>query len=404
VPAILSDPVSDLVAAVGKVRVDDRLITDPWMQVGDADALLDTIIELQSVLVRRLRELDAADVTTELFGRGTRRWLTEEARLAGSEAGRYMRLLRHLPSYPATQAAFDAAEINAGHVAAILTALQSLPGVLRDTVEPHLIERARMFPPEEISGYVDELLEALGLDRAGDVRRERRLTERGVDIARTLDGTRSIGGTLTPEVGDALERALAQAGAAGGPEDDRTLRQRQHDALGVIANHYLGHNGTPSFTGAPRTMIVTIDLETLENQLRERWISLPDGATLSAATVRQLACDAAIIPAVLGSNSEILDIGQANQEFTTAQRRAAYLRDGGKCAFPSCRGKVAELHHIHWRSRGGPATLDNAAWLCDYHHWFVHNEPWTLRRDPVDKSYIWTGPYGQQRVRRLETA
>jgi hypothetical protein len=107
---------------------------------------------------------------------------------------------------------------------------------------------------------------------------------------------------------------------------------------------------------------------------------------------------------VLGSRSEILDIGQANREFTVAQRRAAYLRDNGKCAFPDCRGKVAELHHIWFRRRGGPGTLDNAAWVCRFHHWLVHEGSWTLRRDPADKSYLWTGPHGQQRIRHLHKA
>ena len=402
-PAVLSDAVSDLVAVAAKVRADDRLITDPWMQVGDTDALLETIVVLQAVAVRRLRLLDADEVTSELFGRGTRRYLCEEVCLAGAEASRYMRLLRHLPSYPATEAAFDAAEINAAHVTAIITALQSLPPDLRDAVEPHLIERARQFPPEEIAGFVDELLERLGLDKAGDVRRERKLTERGVDLARTLDGARSMSANLTPDVGDAVERAFAKAGATTGPDDDRTLRQRQHDALGEIANHYLAtHGDPPSFTGAPRTMIITIDLETLENQLLERWITLPDGATISAATARRLACDAGLIPVVLGRDGQLLDVGEAGHEFNATTRRAAYYRDGGRCAFPDCRNPLAELHHIHFRRHGGDDSLDNAAWLCVYHHWLVHEGGWTLQRDPVDKSYLWTGPYGQQRIRKLK--
>ena len=401
-PAVLSDAVSDLVAAAAKVRADDRLITDPWMQVGDTDALLDTIVTLQAVAVRQLRAMDADEVTSELFGRSTRRYLSEEACLAGAEAARYMRLVRQLPSYPATEAAFDAAEINAAHVIAILTALQSLPVELRETVEPHLIERARECPPEEIAGFVDELLQALGLDKASDIRRERRLTERGADLARTLDGARSMSVTFTDDVGDAVERALAKAGAPTGPDDTRTLRQRQHDALGEIANAYLAAHGTPSFTGAPRTMIITMDLETLENQLIERWITLPDGATISAATARRLACDAELIPIVLGRNGEIVDVGEAGHEFSAITRRAAYYRDGGRCAFPGCRGQVVELHHIVFRRHGGPNSLDNAAWLCRYHHWAVHEGGWTLQRDPVDKSYIWTGPRGQQRVRHLK--
>ena len=49
-------------------------------------------------------------------------------------------------------------------------------------------------------------------------------------------------------------------------------------------------------------------------------------------------------------------------------------------------------------------TLDNAAWLCAFHHWLVHQGQWVLERDPADKSYLWTGPHGQQQRRHLSTA
>jgi 5-methylcytosine-specific restriction endonuclease McrA len=104
---------------------------------------------------------------------------------------------------------------------------------------------------------------------------------------------------------------------------------------------------------------------------------------------------------VLGGNSEVLDVGQAGSDFTVAMRRAAYERDGGRCAFPGCTNPLAELHHIRFRRHGGPATLDNAAWLCGYHHWLVHEGHWTLTRQP-DNSYLWTGPQGQQRIRYLK--
>jgi hypothetical protein len=91
------------------------------------------------------------------------------------------------------------------------------------------------------------------------------------------------------------------------------------------------------------------------------------------------------------------------RKFTVAQRRAAYLRDGGRCAFPECRGQVTELHHIVFRRHGGPAALDNAAWLCAFHHWLVHDGGWTLRRGD-DRSFVWTSPAGRQQRRHLSAA
>ena len=403
-PAIVSDAVTDVVAAVGKLRADGRLVLSAEQMLGELETLFDTITSLQAEVVHRLRDAYDADATTEACGRGLKGWLREELLLPGADASRYLRLVHMLRCYPHTEAAFEAAQISLPHTNAIITALQTLPQHLRATVEPHLVERAKEFPPEEVAGFVDELLQALGIDRAGEIRRERRYAQRGVDVHKTLHGTRSLSGTLTPDVGEQLEKALALAGAPTGPDDQRTPRQRAHDALGAIATAYLGSDGTPSFTGAPRTAIVTIDLDTLEDQLRQAWLTLPDRATISADTARRLACDAGIIPVVLGSDGAVLDIGELTHEFTVATRRAAYIRDGGRCAFPGCRGPLAELHHITFRRHGGSGALDNAAWLCTYHHWLVHEGGWTLRRDPDDKSYLWTGPHGQQRVRKLSTA
>jgi hypothetical protein len=401
VSVVLSEPVADVVATVDKLRVDDRLITDPEMRLADAEALIDAISGLQAVLLRRVRDAHYDPATPALTGRSTRNWLHEEQLLPGPEASRLMRLVKHLPLHPLTEAAFNDKLINSTHATAILTALNALPIKLCETVEPHLIERARFYPPEEIGGFVDELLQGLGVDKNGDIRRERRHNSRGVDVAETLHGNRSLSGSLTPEVGARFQSALDAASQPAGPEDDRTPRQRRHDALGVIADTFLAQDG-PTFSGTPRTVIVTMDLETLEARLREAWISTPWGA-ISPETARRLACDAELIPVVLGGKSEVLDIGVADHEFTTAQRRAAYLRDGGKCVFPRCGNKCVELHHIKFRRRHGPTSLDNAAWLCAYHHWLVHEGGWTLER-LSDGSYLWTSPLGVERIRKRETA
>jgi hypothetical protein len=398
---VLSEPVVDVVTAVDKLRADDRLVTSPETKLAEIEALQESIVGLQAILVRKVRNAHYDPEVAALTGRSTKNWLTEEQGLAAPEASRVMRLVRYLPLHPLTQQAFDDKMINSAHAAAILTALHSLPAGIRDTVEPHLIERARFYPPEEIAGFVDGLLQALGLDKAADVARERRYTRRGVDVAMTLHGNRSLSGTLTPEVGARFDAALDAASQPTGPDDERTARQRRHDALGEIADAFLSQNA-PSFNGAPRTVIVTIDLETLEGRLRESWFSTPFGA-LSPDTMRRLACDAELIPMVLGGRGEVLDIGVADHEFTTAQRRAAYQRDDGRCVFPRCRNKCVELHHIKFRRRGGPTSLDNAAWLCAYHHWLVHEGGWTLQRLAAG-DYLWTSPYGKELIRRLGTA
>jgi hypothetical protein len=398
VPAILSDAVVDVVASVDKLCADEQVVTDPEMVLGDIEALLDAKAQIDARIALRLRQAEAHEATTELYGRGTKRWLVEEVLLAGAAASRLVRLARQGREHPATMATLATGRINTVHAAAILTALHTLPIHLRDTVEPHLIDRATAFPPEEIAGFVDELLQRLGIDNAGDIARDKRLADRGVNVATTMHGTRSLSGTLTPEVGERFEAALHVAAQKTSVDDDRTPGQRRHDALGVIADAFLAQQA-PSFTGAPRTVIVTIDLDVLEGRLRDAFITLPSGARTNADTARRLACDAELIPVMLGGNGEVLDVGQAGHEFTAAVRRAAWIRDDG-CVFTGCRNRCVELHHIVFRRHRGSNSLDNAAWLCNYHHWLVHEGGWTLRRQP-DGNYLWTSPHGKQLLRPL---
>ncbi|RDV11247.1 HNH endonuclease [Arthrobacter sp. RT-1] len=100
---------------------------------------------------------------------------------------------------------------------------------------------------------------------------------------------------------------------------------------------------------------------------------------VAAATLRKIACDADIIPALLGTNGEILDLGRKTRLFTPAQRLALTARDQG-CTFPNCTipAPWCEAHHITYWSHGGPTTTTNGALLCTHHHHLIHKEQWTI--------------------------
>lgn len=100
---------------------------------------------------------------------------------------------------------------------------------------------------------------------------------------------------------------------------------------------------------------------------------------VAAATLRKIACDADIIPVVLGSRGEILDVGRKSRLFTQAQRLALIARDRG-CAFPDCTipAPWCEAHHITYWSQGGTTATDNGVLLCSHHHHIIHKELWTI--------------------------
>ena len=103
------------------------------------------------------------------------------------------------------------------------------------------------------------------------------------------------------------------------------------------------------------------------------------GVPISAGWARKLACDATIIPLVLGENSEPLDIGRATRLIPPALKRALIARDKG-CAFPGCRRppRWCDAHHINHWADGGPTSLDNLVLLCGYHHDLLHHSDWTV--------------------------
>ena len=94
---------------------------------------------------------------------------------------------------------------------------------------------------------------------------------------------------------------------------------------------------------------------------------------LSPTEIRILACDAQIIPAVLGTHGEILDLGHAKRLVTPGLTAALHLRDKG-CTFPGCTTPPSwcDGHHIVYWAKGGKTDLDNLALLCRHHHTEVH--------------------------------
>ena len=135
-----------------------------------------------------------------------------------------------------------------------------------------------------------------------------------------------------------------------------------------------------SATPGPATAVLTVTttLDGLRSGLAKAG-RLDTGLAMSAAALRMLACDALVVPAVLGTTSEVLDLGRAYRDFNRAQRRATALRDRG-CVAPGCDRppSACHVHHMWWWVDGGPTDLDNAALLCGFHHRMVHRQGWTM--------------------------
>ena len=80
---------------------------------------------------------------------------------------------------------------------------------------------------------------------------------------------------------------------------------------------------------------MTVPYDVLTGRLGQATLDAT-GITIGPAQARRLLCDCNIIPTVLGTPSEPLDIGRATRIWPTGLRRAITLRDKG-CVFPGVR-------------------------------------------------------------------
>lgn len=394
--------IEQLSAALGAVAaLDVHDLSDSSLVCG-IEELLTVESRLRAVQARWLGAADTRDSTVSECGRSTRWWLIEEHNLSRSDAGSRMNLARQLPAFPTLDDAFATGDVNAAQASVIAAGLRSCPLEVRDVVEKELVTLAATFTPFHLGQAVEAVLTRLGAGQDESERAERRHGRRGVDLDQTFAGTGSLSGTLTPEVYEAMRLAIAAAGGAAtqGPEDDRSAAQRRHDALGAVASHYLAHADAPAVAGERPRVVVSIDRAALlaascDTLAAGRWATLDGGLPLPPETARRLACDAQLLPVAVDWDTGALTLGRTTRVWSQAIRRAAWIRDQAGCAFPKCGRPPADLHHIVWWSNGGRTDLDNAAWLCSFHHWLVHEGGWKLRRD-LDHHYVFTAADGRE--------
>ncbi len=186
--------------------------------------------------------------------------------------------------------------------------------------------------------------------------------------------------TLDAEGKAVLEAAIgplsAPTPAPDGSRDRRPARMRRGLALIEVCRRASAAGGRlPS--GPKATVLVTMAWEQLRERLGAGRVegSTAAGLLLGPETVRRVACEADVVPVVLGGAGEVLDLGRAVRLFAPGQLKALWVRDGS-CTFPGC-GTPAhwcDAHHLrHWAD-GGATTIDNAALLCGRHHTVVHRD------------------------------
>lgn len=203
---------------------------------------------------------------------------------------------------------------------------------------------------------------------------------------------------LAPPVATGAAAAVVEENAAAGadagegiaPADDRTRPQRMLDALVAACQAALRARALPDVGGQPPQLLVTMtiaDLVGSDDRARTGAATLTHMGPVPVTRLRRLACDADVIPIVLGTDSEILDLGRANRLVPARLRRALIARDGG-CIFPGCAVPATwtEGHHVREWADGGATSTANMTLLCPFHHHAVHEGRWRITASPGNRA------------------
>ncbi len=175
--------------------------------------------------------------------------------------------------------------------------------------------------------------------------------------------------------------------AAPKRQPDRPERRPLPERLGAAFMEYVESfplDRLPDAGGVPASLVVTLPLATLTGGLGTA--RLDTGGVISAAEARRLACQAGIVPAVLGGASQVLDLGRSRRLHTRSQRLAIATRDGG-CTAEGCDWPpgLCHVHHDTPWSRGGHTTVADGRLLCPRHHARAHDPAYTLAKLPGGK-------------------
>ena len=291
-----------------------------------------------------------------------------------------------------------AGDLNVAQAQVITRALDELPSekvsaeVLRDA-EAHLVAQAAEFGPRELRVLGRRILDIVAPEigeqhEAEQLAAEERRAERRTSLVskRLGDGTTRItinvpGRRRQPGWHTYLEAFTSPRHQRCG-EGDRIPVDRKRGQAFCALLEAVDPKRLPVHGGDATTLIVTVTLDALRKELGTAELGPAD--KLTAGEARRLACTAQIIPAVLGGQSEVLDLGRSSRLFKPAQRKAMIIRDR-ECRAEGCTIPAAWCEAHHWGrpwAKGGRTDLNDGVLLCSWHHHRAHDNTYDSSRMP----------------------
>ncbi len=316
------------------------------------------------------------------------------------------------PVLPLLADALRHGRIGPEHTRTIIDTMNKIPTTAptdaRDTCEQALVDLAVDSDPNYLARAAQRILERVDPDGDDD-------TPPAAKMGLSFGG-RNIRTGLTPLTGHlddhgveiikkAIDALSAPHPAADGAPDPRTPSNRRAHGLIAAVRGYLDAGAGPAHGGERPHLTIILHWDAITAAITDA--GYDTGGHLTAAQARRFLCDAQMIPMILGSDNEILDVGRKTRSFPASIRRAVAARDRG-CAWPGCDRPPnwCDAHHIKfWGRDHGATSLDNGVLLCPYHHSEIHREEWVIQMTPNGTpTFIppkWIDPQQKPRTNQL---
>lgn len=384
-----SHPVLECLTAIDGALKDASDVPVGFMSVSQRESALVQVVglagRLEALGLRLMAVSD--DVAADHGARDIAAHLSTTTRSERPAMRRRLRLATALERrWHVLAAAVSQGAVNVEQAHVIANALDALPvrvgPEIKARAEEHLVAEAASFGPRELRALGRRILDVVAPEVGEDeerkaLQREERHARRTTSLTtrRLGDGTTRIG-IRVPDATATRMLTYLDAFASPRREDPGAEKVPYHQRLGQAFCCFLeaaDPKRLPLHGGDATTVVVTIDLAALRDGLGVA--SLGSDDTITADEARRLACNAKIVPMVLGAKSEVLDIGRARRLFTPAQRKAMAVRDR-TCRAQGCDIPAAwcEAHHFDtpW-AKGGRTDLQDGKLLCSFHHHRAHD-------------------------------
>jgi len=373
-----STPFQDLHEALQRLREEDLEALPASAMGPDLEDLRRLGNMLDAELSRRLHRFDSGGGYGATQALTARSWLRWKCNFSPAAAAGRVAVARELADLPQATQAFADGDISYAHAAMIARTSEKLGDKMESNAETILVTAAKELDLARLRMVTIKLQHFMDPDSVREEANESHEL-RFLHLSQTLDGVFYINGRLDSEGGAILQTALNALSGPPTPDDKRSPRQRRADSLVELARQKLESGTLPEVGGQKPHLTVTVSMATLVNQPGSPAADLEWASPIPAETARRLACDAAVTPIFLDTESDQPRAGQTSRSISGSQRKALVFRDKG-CRFPGCDRPAdwTDVHHLkHWAD-GGKHVMDNMILLCRRHHRMVHEEGWLL--------------------------